>query len=61
MYWEHLGMMDEPDYAEKALRKISCYEQNGLWQGDKLILTYETKAISLNQKLIGQVIQHYLQ
>lgn len=61
MYWEHLGMMDEPDYAEKALRKIACYEQNGLWQGDKLILTYETKAIPLNQKLISQMIQHYLQ
>lgn len=60
LYWEHLGMMDDPDYAEKALRKIAAYEQNGLWQGDKLILTYETKTISLNQKLIEQIIQHYL-
>lgn len=26
-YWEHLGMMDDYSYAEKALQKISSYEQ----------------------------------
>ena len=24
-YWEHLGMMEDPEYSEKAVRKISAY------------------------------------
>lgn len=60
MYWEHLGMMDDPDYVETAIQKISSYEQNGIFQGDQLILTYETKLHPLNQKQIGRIIQHYL-
>lgn len=60
MYWEHLGMMDDPEYVEKALHKISLYEQNGIFVGDKLILTYEIKAIPINQKHVATIIQHYL-
>ena len=60
MYWEHLGMMDDPSYAEKALQKISLYEQNGIFLGEKLILTYETRKTPLNQKQILRKIRHYL-
>lgn len=59
-YWEHLGMMDDPDYAENALQKLSAYEQNGLYLGESLILTYETKRKPLNQKMIMDKINHYL-
>lgn len=27
IYWEHMGMMDDPEYVEKALQKIAAYEQ----------------------------------
>lgn len=30
IYWEHLGMMDDKDYAEKAIHKINLYMQNGI-------------------------------
>lgn len=60
IYWEHLGMMDDPTYVEKALRKITSYEQNGIFIGDKLILTYETRKYPLNQKLVSMMIKHYL-
>lgn len=60
IYWEHLGMMDDPEYAEKAIQKIEMYQKNHIFPGDNLILTYETKNFPLNQKNILNVIQHYL-
>lgn len=60
MYWEHLGRMDDADYVEKALRKLKLYEQHGIFQGDKLILTYETSKNPMNQKDIKRIIKHFL-
>jgi len=42
VYWEHLGMMDDPDYAIRALQRLSLYAENGILPGQGLILTFET-------------------
>ena len=60
IYWEHLGMMDDPNYVDMAIKKINTYEQNGILLGKNLILTYETKKNPLNSKTIKLIIQHYL-
>lgn len=60
IYWEHLGMMDNAEYAENAIAKIYNYEQNGIFQGENLILTYETQKQPLNQKQIMRLVQQYL-
>lgn len=60
IWYEHLGMMDDPTYVENAIRKIASYEQNGIFPGENLILTYETKKNPLNQKMVNLIIQHYL-
>ena len=60
IYWEHMGMMDNSAYAEKAVNKIHTYEQNGIFQGENLLITYETSKSSLNQKGIVRMIQRYL-
>lgn len=57
--WEHLGRMDDLEYAERAIRKITAYENTGIFSGEHLILTYETKNIPLNQKTIQLMIQKY--
>jgi len=59
-YWEHLGMMDEEEYAENAVKKINCYEQNEIFQGDQLILTYETRKSPINPQMIMGLIRQYL-
>lgn len=59
-YWEHLGMMDDPTYAEKAIQKITMYEQNGIYPGEQLILTHETRKNPLSQKMVRRMIEHYL-
>lgn len=61
LYWEHLGMMDDPAYVENALLKIATYEKNGIFPGENLILTYETKETPINQKHVLLIIRHYLQ
>ena len=58
-YWEHFGIMDDPSYAEKALKKLSTYEQNGIFPGEQLIITFETRKNPLNQKHILNLIEHY--
>ena len=60
LYWEHFGMMDDSDYVEHALQKIALYEQNGIFPGENLILTYETKQNPINQKIISLMIERYL-
>ena len=60
IYWEHLGMMDDAGYAEKALQKIAAYEQNGIYPGEGLILTHETGKNPLSRKMVMNMIEHYL-
>lgn len=60
MYLEHFGMMDNSAYAEKAVKKIQTYEQNGIFPGEDLLITYETGKSPINQKVIKRMIQRYL-
>ena len=57
--WEHLGMMDIPEYAEKAVRKITAYEENGYFPGENLILTMETRGQPLDVRLVKKLIRKY--
>lgn len=59
-YWEHLGMMGDTDYCEKAIKKIEAYEKNQIYQGEKLILTYETQTHPISIKVIENLIQKFL-
>ena len=59
IYWEHFGMMDDSEYAEKAIQKMTFYEQNNIFTGDKLIVTFETQNHPLNSKQIVELVQHY--
>ena len=59
-YWEHLGMMDNADYADNAIRRINLYVANGIYPGEGLILSYETSGIPLDIKLLEKMILEYL-
>ena len=60
MYWEHLGLMGDYDYRERNLAKILKYEANGLFMGDKLLLTFETSTQPLSTVTIERVVNKYL-
>lgn len=60
IYWEHQGKVDDPNYARNMVRKINAYENNGIFQGERLILTYETEQTILNTGKIEQLVKRYL-
>ena len=60
VYWEHNGRVDDPGYARKMVRKLNAYENNGIFPGERLILTYETEQTILNTGKIKQLIDRYL-
>lgn len=57
---EHLGMLDDREYLEKALSKITGYELDGIMLGDNLLLTYETGTMPFNIPLLEKKIQAML-
>ena len=59
-FLEHFGMMDDPNYLEKALQKIQLLADNNIYPGENLILSFETKKSPLNQNELRKLIQHYL-
>lgn len=60
MYWEHFGMMDNVDYCEKAIHKLRNYQKNKIYQGQKLLVTYETSSQFINVKELEDIIEEFL-
>lgn len=60
MYWEHEGMMDQPEYARAAVAKIDSYQKNGIYIGENLIVTFETEKNVLSTKTIEELVEKYL-
>lgn len=60
LIWEHMGMADDPDYVEKAIRKIAAYNMNGYFEGDQIIFTYETRNTPIHIRQIREIIHHFL-
>ena len=60
IYWEHEGMMDKPEYAIKAVKKLNSYQMNGILPGERLILTFETEQDVLNTRIVSELADKYL-
>lgn len=60
IYWEHDGRMDDPKYAEKAVRKINSYIANGYFPGDNLVVSFESSGVVLNDRIVLKMIEKYL-
>lgn len=58
--WEHLGMMDDVDYADKTFKKMEVYENNGLFVGAGLITTHETRSRPLNSVEVLRLAEAFL-
>lgn len=60
IYWEHFGMMDVPEYANNAIRRIACYESAQIYLGERLLVTFETSQCTLNLRSAEALIQRHL-
>lgn len=58
--WEHFGMMNDSNYAEKAIGKISMYANAGWTLGSNLLATFESAAQPLNSKAVKNTLLQFL-
>ena len=59
-YWEHMGMMNNPDYVSKNIKKLDYYASKGLYPGKNLILTFENNEYKLDERHIQRIIKDLL-
>lgn len=59
MYWEHFGLMDDPNYSKNALTKLQLYISYGIIPTKQLITTYETREHPLDAELIAKIVATY--
>ena len=55
-FWEHLGMMDNPEYAGRNFRKLERYYDAGLVPGDNLILSFDRRG-EIDMRIIDDIIR----
>lgn len=58
-YWEHFGLMDNPDYSQNVCQKLQLYTSNGIVPSIQLITTYETKENPLSVDTVSKIVAHY--
>ena len=59
-YHEHFGRMDDPGYVMKMLERLDLYQSNGLYPGEKLLMTFESSSRPLAMPQLEQMIKKYL-
>ena len=61
IYWEHFGMMDDPDYSRRTVEKISDYAKNDIIIGKNFICTFEDEEHPLSSANVEQIIKGFLE
>ncbi len=59
-YWEHLGMMGDPEYVTTQLKKISGYARKDVILGKNLLLTFESRERPLDTVCVDKLIKTFL-
>lgn len=60
LFWEHFGMMDNPEYCASAQFKIETYAKHGFIMGKNMIVTMESSQHTLNVAYIDKLIEEFL-
>ncbi len=60
IYHEHFGKMDDPEYVEKFIRRLRIYTANGIFPGDKLLMTFETRNSPFDTSQLEPLLRKYL-
>lgn len=58
--WEHFGLMDNPDYANRTASKLKAFNENKIFPGKNLIITMETAENQLSSQQVENLIMEYL-
>ena len=55
--WEHFGLMDNAEYSQNAISKLSRYAENGWIPGKNFICTLESAAAPLSSRLVERIVK----
>jgi len=58
-YWEHFGLMNNPDYCKRAFSKLENYALHGIIPSIQLITTFETIETPLSVDTVQILISRY--
>lgn len=59
IYYEHRGMVDDPGYITRNMKKYRDYSLNGIHIGEKLYISEETKEFPLDMRVIDEMIEKF--
>ena len=59
-FWEHLGKLDDPDYANSTAVKMNTYMAGGYYPGVDLLLTMETSRTPIRSEVVANLISKFL-
>lgn len=60
IFWEHAGIMEDPEYRRKHDRKMAIYEEYGIVPWDNLIVTYDDANGGIDVRLVDALIRGWL-
>ena len=56
VYLEHCGMMGDPGYVNKLIRRNNCYSKAGIILGDRLFMSFESDKYPLDTRALDNLI-----
>lgn len=56
VFWEHMGMLDDPEYANEFVNKVNAYVSNGYIPGRDVIFSCETSEKPLDTRVVKRLI-----
>ena len=57
VYLEHGGMLGMESYAAEYIKRVTLYEKNGIYPGERLILTFESADQPLDTRNLQALIR----
>ena len=54
---EHFGMMDDPEYLDRAIHKIQQYQLNGYVMGKTFFMTMESENNPFDSRVLDGIIE----
>ncbi|MBR6700794.1 MAG: hypothetical protein IKL72_03595 [Firmicutes bacterium] len=60
IYWEHFGLMNDPEYEKKAMEKLIKYQKMGYCLWDNLIISFDSDKGSFNMQSINRIIDMFI-
>lgn len=58
-YWEHVGMLENPNYKSSFLSKFNIYISNGILPDKNLILTFESENHPLDIRIVMDKLEEF--